>query len=246
MKWFKHDSDANRDAKIQKLIIKYGMQGYGLYWYCIELIANEIDEDNLTFELEHDSDVIAHQTHINIELVQEMMKFMVKQGLFENNDGVITCLKLAKRLDKSMTSNTKMRTLIEKIRNNHDLVMTESEKVMQEEKRREEIRREESTTGRKQAGCPYQKILDLWRETLHDLPQVRELTTARKAQLKSRWQKNQDLNWWKELFEQIRESPFLMGREPPTPPRTKPFILTLDWLIKEENFIKILEGRYHG
>jgi len=28
MKWFKHDSDANQDAKLKKLRLKYGAQGY--------------------------------------------------------------------------------------------------------------------------------------------------------------------------------------------------------------------------
>ena len=42
MKWFKHDSDANQDAKLKKLRLKYGAQGYGIYWYCLELIARNV------------------------------------------------------------------------------------------------------------------------------------------------------------------------------------------------------------
>lgn len=129
MKWFKHDSDASRDAKLRRVMIKYGMQGYGLYWYCLELICGDVDENNVSFELEHDAEIIAHETGINYQLVQEMMVFMVKQGLFESGDGVITCMKLAKRLDQSMTSNPKMRELIKILRidtENHDGVMTES------------------------------------------------------------------------------------------------------------------------
>jgi hypothetical protein len=60
MRWFKHDADANADAKLKKVRIKYGMQGYGLYWYCLELIAGNVDVDNITFELEHDAEIIAH------------------------------------------------------------------------------------------------------------------------------------------------------------------------------------------
>ena len=37
MKWFKHDSNANTDAKLKRVRMKYGMQGYGLYWYCLEI-----------------------------------------------------------------------------------------------------------------------------------------------------------------------------------------------------------------
>lgn len=100
MKWFKHDTDANNDAKLKRLKIKYGMAGYGLYWHCLELVAAPVEKHNLTFELEHDAEIIAHDTGINYELVQEMMTFMVDQGLFENDNGVITCLKLARRTDE--------------------------------------------------------------------------------------------------------------------------------------------------
>lgn len=100
MKWFKHDSDARTDAKLEKLMMRYGMEGYGLYWYCLELIASQVEKHNLTFELEHDAEVIGHRTGINYAKVQEIMTFMIDIGLFEDDRGVITCLKMAKRTDE--------------------------------------------------------------------------------------------------------------------------------------------------
>lgn len=100
MKWFKHDSNANTDAKLKRVRMKYGMQGYGLYWYCLELIAANVEKHNMTFELEHDAEVIAFDAGINYALVQEMMTYMVDLGLFENTKGLITCLKMATRTDE--------------------------------------------------------------------------------------------------------------------------------------------------
>ena len=100
MKWYKHDSNANADAKLRKVRLKYGMEGYGLYWYCLELIAQNVEKHNLSFELEHDAEIIAADVGIHFELVQEMMVFMVDLGLFEQENGIITCLKLAKRTDE--------------------------------------------------------------------------------------------------------------------------------------------------
>ena len=31
--WFKHDSTASIDAKLRRLKMQWGMEGYGLYWY---------------------------------------------------------------------------------------------------------------------------------------------------------------------------------------------------------------------
>lgn len=100
MKWFKHDADASNDAKLRKLRIKYGAQGYGIYWYCLELIARNVEKHNLTFELEHDSELIADDFKLSPELVQHIMKYMVDVGLFEDTNGIITCLKMASRTDE--------------------------------------------------------------------------------------------------------------------------------------------------
>ncbi len=112
MKWVKHDTDANQDAKLQNVLLDYGLEGYGLYWYCIELIASKVDKDNITFELEHDARIIARNVGSSAQKVTEIMKYFVELGLFECSNNVITCLKLAKRLDKSMTSNPQMRGII--------------------------------------------------------------------------------------------------------------------------------------
>lgn len=128
MKWIKHDTDANNDAKLQNVLLDYGLEGYGLYWYCIELIAGKVDKDNITFELEHDARIIARNVGSTAQKVEEMMRYFVKTGLFESSNGVITCFKLARRLDQSMTSNPEMRKIIDSIKN-HDGIMTESCKI---------------------------------------------------------------------------------------------------------------------
>ena len=140
MKWIKHDTNANQDAKLKKLRMKYGLEGYGMYWYCLELIAADVDQNKLTFELEHDAEIIAFDTGIHYERVNEMMAYMVNLKLFESNNGVLSCLKLANRLDKSMTSNPVMRKMLGDIKVNHDAVMTQSAKPMQDKTRLDENR----------------------------------------------------------------------------------------------------------
>ncbi len=134
------------DAKLQEVLLDYGLEGYGLYWYCIELIAGKVGAENLTFSLEHDARIIARNTGSTTQKITEMMTRFVEVGLFENKDGLITCMRLAKRLDKSMTSNPEMRAAIEGIRNNHDSVMTQSAKPMQDKTRLEENRIDKNKT----------------------------------------------------------------------------------------------------
>ena len=100
MKWFKHDSNASIDAKLKRLRHKYGMEGYGVYWYLLECVARTVEPHNLTFELEEDAELIAAEVNIHRERVEEMMRFMCDLGLFENAEGRITCLKMSSRSDE--------------------------------------------------------------------------------------------------------------------------------------------------
>ena len=59
MKWFQHDTDSTQDAKIRKLILRHGAEGYAVYFHCLELIAGTITKSNINFELEHDAEIIA-------------------------------------------------------------------------------------------------------------------------------------------------------------------------------------------
>lgn len=114
MKWFKHDSNALHDAKIEKLIMQYGIEGYGLYFACIEIIASELTTDNITFELEHDAEILAYKFKVDTLKVEEIIKFCVKLGLFQYNieSQRIVCYKLARRLDISMSQNPGIKNIL--------------------------------------------------------------------------------------------------------------------------------------
>jgi len=139
MKWFKHDSNANTDAKLKRVKMKHGMEGYGLYWYCLELIAQNVEAHNLTFELEHDAELIAVDTGIHKDRIQEIMTDFSDWGLFENVEGVITCLKMAKRTDEYTQKLIKNQPTVGILSGqNHDSIGIKS--VLIEEKRTEEKR----------------------------------------------------------------------------------------------------------
>lgn len=96
--------------------------------------------------------------------------------------------------------------------------------------------------------CPHQQIIDAYHEELPMCPRIREWTPARAQALRTRWRERperQCMEWWRNLFAYCAKSDFLTGKARPAPGR-KPFELSLDWLIKAENFAKVLEGRYEN
>lgn len=95
--------------------------------------------------------------------------------------------------------------------------------------------------------CPHQAIVALYHELLPMCPSIRDWTPARAQALRARWNedpKRQTLDYWRKLFAYIAESDFLTGRTRPQPGR-KPFVASLEWIVKAENFTKIREERYH-
>ena len=150
MKWFKHDSNANMDSKLQEILLDYGLEGYGLYFYCLELVASNVEKHNLTFELEHDARIIARNTGSTVEKVQQMMGRFIELNLFENADGVITCLKMLTRADEytsklirdyKANGNNGLSPPPSNSLESPDSLGIKSE--LREEKRREEKRKEE-------------------------------------------------------------------------------------------------------
>lgn len=96
--------------------------------------------------------------------------------------------------------------------------------------------------------CPHQAIIALYHELLPMCPGIRDWTPARAQALRARWNedaKRQNLDYWRKFFAYVAESEFLTGRARTTDGR-RPFVASLDWIIKAENFTKIREGRYHN
>lgn len=121
MKWFKHDADASIDAKLQEILLDYGATGYGLYWYCVELIAKDVTPKNITFELEHDARVIARNLNLSVKEVQDIMQKMVEVGLFDiTKNNKIACVKLAYRLDDSMRKGRQVDEILSAFHAEHE------------------------------------------------------------------------------------------------------------------------------
>jgi len=193
MQWFKHSADARNSLKLRKVRRKYGADGYAIYWFCLEAIAYEVDKDNLTFDLKEDAETIAFELSIQEKRVKEIMFYLVEAGLFESSKGVITCLKLAERLDKSMTNSPKMRAWLD-----NKSVMTCAGDVKTcaelEENRLEENRLDnkevKSNKSDRAPSIDYEAVKTLWNETMINSPKVSKLNEKRKRLVKKLFTEN--------------------------------------------------------
>jgi hypothetical protein len=78
--YFSHDYNTRTDDKVKKLIRKYGMNGYGIFWAIVEDLYNnanalQMDCEGIAFELRTDSDTIE-------SIINDFDLFVVKDGIF--------------------------------------------------------------------------------------------------------------------------------------------------------------------
>lgn len=96
---------------------------------------------------------------------------------------------------------------------------------------------------------PFQQIIDLYHEILPELPKCEILNAKRKGYIRQRWQDKKHglhtINHWKNFFEFVSKSDFLMGKTPPSGNRP-PFRANLEWITNLNNYTKIYEDKYHG
>lgn len=91
--------------------------------------------------------------------------------------------------------------------------------------------------------CPHQEIINLYHKHLPTMTQVKTWTAKRASALKARWRenkRNQTLDFWERFFVYVSKSDFLTGKSGGWDK------CDLEWLIKSENFVKVIEGKYEN
>ncbi len=102
-----------------------------------------------------------------------------------------------------------------------------------EEKRKEERK----LKGMHIEKIDYQQIVDLFNTICVSFPSVRSLSDARKKAIKARLN-TYTVDDFKQCFENAEASSFLKGSN------NRNWTATFDWLIKDQNMAKVLDGNY--
>jgi uncharacterized protein YdaU (DUF1376 family) len=100
--------------------------------------------------------------------------------------------------------------------------------------------KENTSSSTKADPIPYQQIVDSYHRNLPMMPGVQKLTESRKRHIKARWaeivKEGKDVGYFDRFFEHVSHSDFL---------KTGSFC-NLEWLMKEANHLKVIEGNYHN
>lgn len=90
----------------------------------------------------------------------------------------------------------------------------------------------------------HRQVIECYHATLPSLPRVKSWTKRRAQALDARISERKNegkpadtLDYWTSFFESVARSDFLCGR-------STAFRADLEWLLRPENFLKVIEGRY--
>lgn len=162
----------------------------------------------------------------------------------------------APRFDEHNGQSAKRRAMeTERKRESRKVSAVDADKMRSREEKRREDKEVNHLVISKLPTCPQQEILSLFAEHLQELPQPRVWDGARAKSLQSRWKwviedlerkgkpsdKQAGLDFFGRMFGYIRNSDFLMGRG-----QGGWTGCNLAWIVKAENFAKIIEGQYEN
>lgn len=101
--------------------------------------------------------------------------------------------------------------------------------------------------------CPAEKIVEAYHRELPTSPRVVILTKSRRGYLKQRWielyragdfkTESEGLDVFATYFQNVSHSKFLTGQTTGRDGKP-PFVADLEWLVKPNNFAKVVEGKY--
>ncbi len=112
MRFFKHLTNASRDERISALKDEFGQEGYGVYWTILEIIAEKIDEKNITFcqfsvkKWRKSLDISAKKLNFFVTFCEKLGLFFAK---YESDKLTKNCPKLLKYKDEWTKRKAKKR-----------------------------------------------------------------------------------------------------------------------------------------
>ncbi len=245
VKWIKITTDIFDDEKI--LLIESLPDSYAIItvWFKLLCLAGKQNNSGVFMmgRIAYTDKMLATIFRMKETTVTMALQTFEQFGMIEIVDGVITIPNWGKHqnLDQLESKKEYMRNYMKEYREKQRLLTAgkpscktnSKSNVSQADK--EEDKEEEKELDNK-ISSDLQSVVDLYHSICVSYPQIRSLSDARKKTIKARL-KSYSLGDFKTLFENAEASSFLKGSE-------GGWKASFDWLIKEANMLKVLEGNY--
>lgn len=230
--WLKLKEDFFENKKIKILSSLPDGKSMVLIYLKIQL-KSLVTDGYITYEGIMDSmyDEIALLIDEDTKLVEKTMEYLKKLGLIKTTDDGI----FMEAMQENVGSETDAAKRVRKHRQNKDELQTlqcntEIEKEL-------DIDKDLNIDKDKEKESIYQQIADMFNDTCVSFPKVIRISDNRKNAIKARLN-NYSFDDIKSVFTKAESSDFLKGKN------QRNWIANFDWIIKDCNMAKILDGNY--
>lgn len=251
VKWIKITTDIFDDEKI--LLIESLPEPYAIItvWFKLLCLAGKQNNSGVFMmgNIAYTDKMLATIFRMKEATVTMALQTFEQFGMVEIIDGVITIPNWEKHqsLDKLEQAREQTRQRVARHREKQKLlaecnvtgnaIVTQSNADrIREDKERDKDKEIEIESKSGNAATPSQ-IVELFNSICISFPSVRTLSEARKKAIKARLN-TYTLEDFKQCFENAEASSFLKGSN------NRDWTATFDWLIKDTNMAKVLEGNY--
>lgn len=242
--WLKLKRDFFKRHDIR--IIEAMPNGKDYILFYLKLLCESVDHDgNLRFsdQIPYNEDMLATITNTNIDVVRSAIKIFTQLNMMElMDDGTFYMSEVEKMIGSESYWAEKKRVHREKERLAEDKDWTMSSEIGQcptcpSKSKSKSKEKEIEIDIENRERIQYQQIADMYNDTCVSFPRLTTLSEARKKAIKARLNVY-SLEDFRRLFTKAQESTFLKGAN------NRNWTATFDWLIKDTNMAKVLDGNY--
>lgn len=250
VKWIKITTDIFDDEKILMIESMPSADSIIVIWLKLLTFAGKQNNDGvflMSNRIAYTDEMLACIFRREVNLVRMALKTFEQFGMIEIIEKVITipnwnkhqsldAYEKKKERDKLYMRERRaaQKALVEKSSDkSSDGKTTPSSYVVVSEEDKERDKEKERDI---KISTDLQSVVDLYHTICVSYPRIRSLSDARKKAVKARL-KSYKLDDFRTLFENAEASSFLKGTE-------GGWKASFDWLIKEANMLKVLEGNY--
>lgn len=250
VKWIKITTDIFDDEKI--LLIESLPDSYAIItvWFKLLCLAGKQNNSGVFMmgKIAYTDKMLATIFRMKESTVTMALNTFEQFGMIEIIDGVITIPNWGKHqnLDQLESKKEYMRSYMKGYREKQKALTagkpsckTNSKtNVSQADKEEEKEQEKEKEKEAYREKTDYQQIIDLFNTICKSYPSVRSSSDARKKAIKARLN-TYTVDDFKQCFENAEASAFLKGGN------NRNWTANFDWLIKDQNMAKVLDGNYN-
>lgn len=246
--WFKLDMDIFSNRKIKYLRRLPGGNDIALFWVALLSEARRCNSDGkvfLTESIPYTPNMLAEEFGFDETIVDYALDKFKQLDMIHISNGFITITGwedhqnaegLAKIREQNRERQAKYRAKQQQLQEESESNVTDNVTVTLHNAPEEDKEREKEIDNKKESiSC--QQIVDLYHSICISFPKVRSLSDARRKAIKARLN-TYTLEDFQTVFENAEASSFLKGSN------DRNWTATFDWLIKDSNMAKVLEGNY--